>query len=87
MGRPRDRRPAAGRPLDHGHDRRAPARSRLKPAGPGAGDRVLLLATRSEDKVREIVPLLRHLPLRIIGLDEAGVPVTPAEESIERFDT
>lgn len=48
---------------------------------------MLLLATRSEDKVREIVPLLRHLPVRIIGLDEAGVPVTPAEESIERFET
>ncbi|MGI8617625.1 MAG: non-canonical purine NTP pyrophosphatase [Gemmatimonadaceae bacterium] len=50
-------------------------------------DRVLLLATRSEDKVREIVPLLRHLSVRIIGLAEAGVPVTPAEDSIERFDT
>lgn len=37
--------------------------------------------------MREIVPLLRHLPVRIIGLHEAGVPVTPAEESIERFDT
>lgn len=37
--------------------------------------------------MREIVPLLRHLSVRIIGLDEAGVPVTPAEESIERFDT
>ncbi len=48
---------------------------------------MLLLATRSEDKVREIVPLLRHLSVRIIGLDEAGVPVTPAEESIERFET
>ena len=46
-----------------------------------------MLATRSEDKVREIVPLLRHLGVRIIGLDEAGVPVTPAEEHIERFDT
>ena len=33
------------------------------------------------------MPLLCHLPARIIGLDEAGVPVTPAEESIERFDT
>lgn len=52
-----------------------------------ADDRVLLIATRSEDKVREIVPLLRHLPVRILGLDEAGVPVTPAEDSIERFET
>ena len=47
----------------------------------------MLIATRSEDKVREIVPLLRHLPIRIIGLDEAGVPVTPAEDHIERFET
>ena len=50
-------------------------------------DRVLLVATRSEDKLREIVPLLSHLPVRIVGLAEAGVPVTPAEESIERYDT
>mgnify|MGYP000144332115 CR=1 FL=1 len=50
-------------------------------------DRVLLVATRSEDKLREIVPLLSHLPVRIIGLAESGVPVTPAEESIERYDT
>lgn len=50
-------------------------------------DRVLLLATRSRDKVREIVPLLRDLPCRIIGLDEAGVPVAPEEDSIERFET
>lgn len=50
-------------------------------------DRVLVIATRSEDKVREIVPLLRHLPVRIIGLAEAGVATTPAEDSIERFET
>lgn len=37
--------------------------------------------------MREIVPLLRHLPVRVIDLGEAGVPVTPTEESIERFDT
>lgn len=45
------------------------------------------MATRSEDKLREIVPILSHLPVRIIGLAESGVPVTPAEESIERYDT
>ena len=50
-------------------------------------DRVLLVATRSEDKLREIVPLLSHLPVRIVGLSESGVPVTPAEETIERYDT
>lgn len=50
-------------------------------------DRVLLVATRSADKLREILPLLRHLPVRIVGLQEAGIPVTAAEDSIERFDT
>jgi len=50
-------------------------------------DRVLLVATRSDDKLREILPLLRHLPVRIVGLQEAGIPVTAAEDSIERFDT
>lgn len=50
-------------------------------------ERVLLVATRSEDKVREIVPLLRELPIRIISLRDAGIPVSPAEEAIERFDT
>lgn len=51
------------------------------------GDRVILIATRSHDKLREIIPLLQHLPVRIIGLQEAGVPVTVAEDSVERFDT
>ena len=50
-------------------------------------DRGLLIATRSEDKMREIVPLLAHLPVRILSLREAGIPVTPAEDEIERFDT
>lgn len=50
-------------------------------------DRVLLVATRSEDKLREILPLLSHLPVRIVGLAKSGVPVTPAEELIERYDT
>ena len=45
------------------------------------------MATRSEDKLREIVPLLSHLPVRLVGLAESGVPVTPAEETIERYDT
>lgn len=50
-------------------------------------ERVLLIATRSEDKMREIVPLLAHIPARILSLREAGIPVTPAEDDIERFDT
>ena len=50
-------------------------------------DHVLLLATRSTDKVREIIPLFEHLPVRLVDLRDAGIPVTPAEDSIERFDT
>lgn len=37
--------------------------------------------------MREIVPLLRHLPVRILGLGDAGIPITPAEDSLERFET
>ncbi len=48
---------------------------------------VLLVATRSDDKMREIVPLLERLPARILSLRAAGVPVTAAEDEIERFDT
>jgi XTP/dITP diphosphohydrolase len=87
VGRPRDRGAAQGRAFHHRHDRRGAARSRLKPPDRSASDRVLLIATRSEDKVREIVPLLRHLPARILTLAEAGIPLTATEESIERFDT
>jgi XTP/dITP diphosphohydrolase len=50
-------------------------------------DRVLLVATRSEDKAREIAPLLRPLPVRVISLRDAGIPESPAEDSIERFTT
>lgn len=50
-------------------------------------DRVLLIATRSQGKMREIVPLLAHLPVRLLDLRDAGIPVTPAEDAIERFDT
>ena len=50
-------------------------------------DSVLLIATRSEDKMREIVPLLAHLPARLLSLRDAGIPATVAEDSIERFET
>lgn len=50
-------------------------------------DRVLLIATRSEDKMLEIVPLLAHLPVRLLSLRDAGIPATATEDSIERFET
>jgi XTP/dITP diphosphohydrolase len=33
----------------------------------------LLIATTNEGKIREIKPLLKHLPLQLVGLDELGV--------------
>lgn len=48
---------------------------------------MLLVATRSDHKVREILPILEHLPVRLISLRDAGIAETPAEDSIERFDT
>jgi XTP/dITP diphosphohydrolase len=48
----------------------------------------LLLATRSPDKAREIRLVLGDmLPLRIVTLEEAGLPVLPDEDDIETFDT
>lgn len=47
----------------------------------------LLLATRSADKAREILPLLERLAVRVLTLNDTGIPVTEAEEQIERFDT
>lgn len=67
--------------------RRSAAPDPAEHAGSRLTDRVLLVATRSEDKLQEILPILRHLPVRIIGLHEAGIPVAPAEDSIEQFDS
>lgn len=47
-----------------------------------------VLATRSDDKAREIRDILgRSTRHRIVSLDEAGITVTPDEEHIEAFDT
>ena len=46
-----------------------------------------VLATRSAGKVRELVPMLARHGITGIGLVEAGVPVSDAEEAIEAFDT
>lgn len=48
----------------------------------------LVVATRSEHKLREIRAILTPVEgLELLGLDEAGVPPDPAEEGIEVFDT
>jgi XTP/dITP diphosphohydrolase len=45
----------------------------------------LLLASRSDDKLREISEILPNL--EILSLQEAGDPVTPGEEYVEAFDS
>jgi XTP/dITP diphosphohydrolase len=48
----------------------------------------VLLATRSEDKVREIRQILGPVFRgRVITLVEAGVPPSPEEDDLEAFDT
>ncbi len=50
--------------------------------------REVVVATRSGDKLREIRQIFAvHPGLRVLGLDEAGVPESPEEEGIEAFST
>jgi XTP/dITP diphosphohydrolase len=46
-----------------------------------------LFATRSEDKVRELRPIMRALGYDVQSLREAGIPVSADEDGIEVFDT
>ena len=48
----------------------------------------LVVATRSEHKMREIREILYDMPtLELINLDDAGVAYSPEEESLEPYDT
>ena len=48
----------------------------------------LVVATRSPHKLDEIRRILGEDPgLRLLGLDEAGIPASPEEDEIEVFDT
>lgn len=48
----------------------------------------LVVATRSLHKLREIQAILAEFPqLAVVGLEEAGVPYSPAEEELEPYDT
>lgn len=48
----------------------------------------LLVATRSEHKLREIRGILAGVPdLDVVGLEEAGVAYDPREEDLEPFET
>ena len=52
-------------------------------------DETILLATRSSHKAREIRQILgpAHPGLRLITLDDAGIPPSPEEDDIEAFLT
>lgn len=48
----------------------------------------LLVATRSAGKMREIRRILASVPgLRVLDLDEAGIPESPEEEELEPYAT
>lgn len=48
----------------------------------------LVVATRSRDKMAEIRRILASVPaVRLLDLDEAGVPYDPAEEHLEPHET
>lgn len=49
--------------------------------------RVILLATRSAGKLRELRPILADAGFEGISLSEAGIPESPEEESIECHET
>jgi len=55
----------------------------VRPAPPGA----LLVATRSEGKLRELLPLLEVHGWSACTLPMLGVPETAAEDELEAFDT
>ena len=55
--------------------------------GAAARTPAILVATRSEGKRRELLPLLAPLGRRLLTLDEAGIPPSPDEDTIESYDT
>ena len=50
-------------------------------------ERPLLLATRSEGKLRELRPMFERAGLAVVDLREAGLAFHPDEDSVERFAT
>ena len=49
--------------------------------------KLILLATRSKGKLRELSEILRDVGLRVIDLEEARVSVSSDEETIESYPT
>lgn len=52
-----------------------------------APERQFLLATRNPGKLRELYGILEQFDLVCISADDAGIPRTPEEETVECFDT
>jgi XTP/dITP diphosphohydrolase len=50
-------------------------------------ERTLLVATRSPHKLRELRELLDVPSVRLISLEDAGIPEDPMEADLEAFDT
>ena len=54
--------------------------------GPGRGNQVLL-ATRSEGKLRELRPLFAQRGIAVLDLRDAGIPETSAEDAVEAYES
>jgi XTP/dITP diphosphohydrolase len=52
-----------------------------------SGPRVLLLATRSAGKLRELGPMIRDAGYEPVTLDALGIALAPDEDAVEAFDT
>ncbi len=50
-------------------------------------ERTLLVATRSQHKLRELRELLDLPSVRLISLEDAGIPEDPMEADLEAYDT
>jgi XTP/dITP diphosphohydrolase len=50
-------------------------------------DAEFLLATRSSDKLREILEIVGHSSVRLITLRDIDVALSPAEDDVENYDT
>jgi XTP/dITP diphosphohydrolase len=49
--------------------------------------RRFLLATRSEGKLRELREIFSNFDLDVVDLSTLGIPIQPAEDNLEAFDT
>ena len=53
----------------------------------GVSGQVLLLATRSAGKLRELHEIFAEFGLEVTDVTSLGIPETPAEDQLERFET